>query len=60
MSSSEPAVSEAPQPLSNRGNKLTGKENPGLIRPKMLWNKSSEMGAEEDQAENMDFEVSND
>ena len=53
MSSTEPE-----QKLSNRGNKLTGEENPGSIRPKMMWNKSREMNSSvENQDENMDFEV---
>lgn len=59
--STEPAAAtatgESPQPsLSNRGNKLTGQENPGSIRPKMKWNRSQEIKAE-DHDENMDFEV---
>ena len=41
--------------LSNRGNKLTGEENPGMKRPKIWMNRRAvggEFGAEED-----DFEV---
>lgn len=49
---------QASMELSNRGNKLSGEENPGSIRPKMMWNKSREMIKEEDHAdENMNFEV---
>lgn len=51
------STTEEPQKLSNRGNKLTGEENPGSIRPKM-WNKSGERNlSEEDQDENINFEV---
>lgn len=52
------ATEKSPQPaLSNRGNKLTGQENPGSIRPKMKWNRSRQEIKAEDHDENMDFEV---
>lgn len=61
MSSTEPETADVeelpPTTLSNRGNKLTGKENPGSIRPKMNWNKSRQEIKDEDQDQNMDFEV---
>lgn len=59
MSSSEPAQdiegSDNNFKLSNIGNKLTGEENPGSIRPKMWTNKRS---FSDDLAINdQDFEV---
>lgn len=47
-----PPETETFPKLSNRGNKLCGKENPGSVRPN-LWNKKEEMVSESD-----DFEVS--
>lgn len=50
----EPELEETLPKLSNRGNKLSGEENPGSVRPKMWSNKRS---STEIINETDDFEV---